>query len=185
MHSGNHALKTLVEALLFASPDPISDVAISDILASEGGDLESVRAAIGELSQEYSSSHRAQRIVQAGGGWRMLTNPELMGIVERLNPPRKLKPLTPAALETLAVIAYKQPITKSNIDSIRGVNSEGVFRTLLERGIIAPAGRSVEPGRPLLYVTTPEFLKVFMINSIDDLPRERDFPATAHSHKVE
>ena len=185
MHSEAHSLKTLVEALLFASSEPVSDVKITDILSSEGADIDIVRSIIVELSEEYVHFGKAFRIVQAGGGWRMMTNPDLMSFVERLNPPRKFKSLTPAAIETLAVIAYRQPITKASIDSVRGVNSEGVFRTLLERNLVAPVGRSEEPGRPLLYVTTAEFLKTFMINSIDDLPREKDFPATAHSHKVE
>lgn len=178
-------LKTLVEVLIFASPEPLSEAALASHLESEGCDIASISAAISELNDDYIAQGRAFRVIRSAGGWRMMSDPDLMPYVERLNPPKRHKPLTPAAIETLAVIAYKQPITKSRIDSIRGLNSEGVFRTLLERKLVAPAGRSDEPGRPLLYNTTAEFLKAFNLNSLDDLPREKDFPTTSRAHKVE
>ena len=99
-------------------------------------------------------------------------------------PLKKTKPLTDAALQTLAVIAYKQPITRAKIDSIRGVNSEGALRTLLDRNLIQSIGRAEEPGRPLLYGTTQEFLVYFRLGTLDDLPREKDFPRTSLTEEV-
>ncbi len=161
-------LKAAVEALLFASDTPVSTETLCDVLP--GASAGSVRASIEELRDIYSSEHCGLQIVNVAGGYHIRTRPEVSHWVERLLRKRRKMRLSQAALETLAIIAYKQPVTKVEIESVRGVDVGGVLGTLLERDLITIRGRSKGPGRPLLYGTTREFLDHFGLNSLEDLP---------------
>lgn len=179
MSEARPPLRTLVEALLFASPDPMGIERMAAILEPEGADHESVASAVNELRELFEKEGRAFRLERCSGGWHLVTDPSYAPVISRLNPPKQVRSLTGAAIETLAVIAYNQPITRARLDSIRGVNSEGALRNLLDRALIRPAGRAEEPGRPQLYVTTEGFLKQFGLDSLEDLPRDGDFPSTS------
>ncbi len=161
-------LRAAVEALLFVSDAPLSVPAICDVLpqAQPG----SVRMAIEELSEIYSASHGGLQIVSVAGGYHVRTRPDVSHWVERLLRKRRKMRLSQAALETLAIVAYKQPVTKMELESIRGVDVGGVLGTLLERNLVSIRGRSKGPGRPLLYATTKEFLDHFGLNDLEDLP---------------
>ncbi len=161
-------LRAAVEALLFASDTPVSVTALCDVLPR--ADAGSIRVAIEELKDVYSSHDGGLQIVQVAGGFHIRTRPEVSHWVERLLRKRRKMRLSQAALETLAIVAYKQPVTKMEMEAIRGVDVGGVLGTLLERNLIAIKGRSKGPGRPLLYATTKEFLDHFGLNDLEDLP---------------
>ena len=155
-----------IEALLFASDQPLSLARLTDLLP--GADRAEVEAALDALQQ--SCAERAFQPVQVAGGWQLATRPEYAEIVRRLFTGKRRVRLTKAALESLAIIAYKQPTTRPEIDAIRGVASGGVIETLLERNLVRIAGRSEGVGRPLLYATTDEFLQHLGLNRLADLP---------------
>ncbi len=158
---------TAAEALLFASPQPLSDREIGRII---GCDRRKVTAIIEELNHKYVEWGRSFRIEEFGGRYRFFTLPEFDRFIRRLAEiPRPMK-LSRAALEVLSIIAYKQPVVRPEIERIRGVNPEGVIRTLIERGLIEVHGRSDGPGRPLLYGTTRDFLEFFGIPDLSELP---------------
>lgn len=157
-----------IEALLFATDQPLSVGRIAEVLG--GPDRAAVESAIEGLRLEYEASARAFQVVRVAGGYQLTTRPELVETVRRLYTGKRRVRLTKAALESLAIIAYKQPTTRPEIDSIRGVSSGGVLETLLERNLVRIAGRSEGVGRPLLYATTPEFLQYIGLNRIEDLP---------------
>lgn len=161
-------LRAAVEAMLFASDAPVSVETLVDVLPR--ADEKMVRACIGDLKEAYESADGGLQIVQVAGGYHIRTRPELAHWVERLLRKRRKMRLSQAALETLAIIAYKQPVTRMEVESIRGVDVGGVLGTLLERDLITIKGRSRGPGRPLLYRTTTEFLDHFGLNDLDDLP---------------
>jgi segregation and condensation protein B len=161
-------LRAAVEALLFASDRPVSTETLCDVLP--GASAGSVRTSIEELREIYSSEYGGLQIVNVAGGYHIRTRPEVSHWVERLLRKRRRMRLSQAALETLAIVAYKQPVTKVEIESVRGVDAGGVLGTLLERELVAIRGRSKGPGRPLLYGTTREFLDHFGLNSLEDLP---------------
>jgi segregation and condensation protein B len=159
----------VVEALLFASDVPLEAERIRDVL-----DLENVAAArelVGELVARYESEERGLAIMEVGGGWRMVTRPELAPWLVRLARARTRVRLSRPALETLAIIAYKQPVSRPEIDAVRGVNSEATLDNLLERRLIRIAGRKEAPGRPFVYETTREFLVAFGLRDPGDLPK--------------
>jgi segregation and condensation protein B len=164
-------LKAVVEALIFASPEPLTPKMLFRMLADEP--REDVTAAIAALEAEYANRPGLQ-IVQVAGGYQIVTRPELHEWVRRLFHERSTQKLTVQALETLAVIAYKQPITAVEITEIRGVNTSGVLSTLLERHLIKIVGRKNVVGRPFLYATTKEFLVRFGLKDLNDLPRIED-----------
>jgi len=164
-------LKAVVEALIFASPEPLTPKMLFKLLADEP--KEDVQAAVASLREEYESRPGLQ-FVEVAGGYQIVTRPELHEWVRRLFHERSTQKLTVQGLETLAVIAYKQPITALEIGEIRGVNTSGVLSTLLERGLIKIAGRKNVVGRPFLYATTKEFLIRFGLNDLDDLPKIED-----------
>lgn len=158
---------TVTEALLFASPQPLSDKEIGRII---GLDKRKVAAIIETLNQKYTEWGRSFRIEKFGGRYRFFTLPEFDRHISRLAEiPRPVK-LSRAALEVLSIVAYKQPVVRSEIERIRGVNPDGVIRTLLERGLLEVHGRSDGPGRPLLYGTTRDFLEFFGIFDLSELP---------------
>lgn len=158
---------TAAEALLFASPQPLSDREIGRII---GRDRRKVAAIIEELNHKYVKWGRSFRIEKFGDRYRFFTLPEFDRYISRLaEMPRPVK-LSRAALEVLSIIAYKQPVVRSEIERIRGVNPDGVLRTLIEKGLIEVRSRSDGPGRPLLYGTTRDFLEFFGISDLSDLP---------------
>lgn len=174
-------LKALIEALIFAAHEPLTIAQIRSIYQGETKrdesrtlDGETIRKIIDELNQEYTRDDRPYRIVSIAGGYQFATRSEYAEWLGRLHREQGRKKLSQSGIETLAIIAYKQPITKAEIEKIRGVNCDYVLKTLLEKELITVVGRSETVGRPLLYGTTREFLKHFGLNDITDLPRPRE-----------
>jgi len=173
--------KEIIEALLFASDEPLSPRQMLDIFAilAEGEkprriDQEMILACIEELNGDYQHSGRPFHIVKIAGGYLFATLPKFGVWLGKMLKEKSRRKLSMALLETLAIIAYKQPVTKPEIEAIRGVNADYVLHSLLERNMIAIIGRAATPGRPLLYGTTKEFLKHFGINDLSDLPKPRE-----------
>jgi segregation and condensation protein B len=161
------SVKAAVEAIIFAADDPVTPAAIAKAI----GDVKPavIRKAIEELCRERETSGIS--IVEVAGGWTMLTREEYAPAIRRLRKATESRKLTAAALETLAVVAYKQPIQKQEIEDIRGVSCGPILRTLMEQNLVKIAGRAEALGRPLLYGTTKRFLDVFGIPSLKDLPK--------------
>jgi segregation and condensation protein B len=168
---GAAELKAILEALIFASPDPLTPKAMCKLLDTEPKD--EVLAALAELKQDYERPGGLQ-LVEVAGGCQIVTRSDLHEWVRRLFHERTTQKLTVQALETLAVIAYRQPITAAEITEVRGVNTSGVLNTLLERHLIKIVGRKPVVGRPFMYATTREFLIRFGLNDLTDLPRVED-----------
>jgi segregation and condensation protein B len=164
-------LRAVVEALIFASPEPLTPKTLYKLLANESKD--DVSAAVNDLRQEYLNRPGLQ-MVEVAGGYQITTRPELHEWVRRLFHERSSQKLSVAALETLAVISYKQPVTALEVTDIRGVNAAGVLSTLLERNLIKIVGRKNVVGRPFMYGTTKEFLIRFGLKDLGDLPRIED-----------
>jgi segregation and condensation protein B len=165
------SLKAILEALIFASPEPLTPKAIFKLLETEP--KEDIEAAIEALKRDYDRPGGLQ-FVEIAGGYQIVTRPDLHEWVRRLFHERTTQKLTVQALETLAVIAYRQPITAAEITDVRGVNTAGVLNTLLERHLIKIVGRKQVVGRPFLYATTKEFLIRFGLNDLNDLPKVED-----------
>lgn len=177
-------LKFVIESLLFTSQKPVSVREIREILsvAAEKGEEESVKAfkkvkddeienALTELEKDHAASGRSYYLACVAGSWQFVTRPDYMPWLRTLfgvktRPPR----LSAPALETLAIVAYRQPITRAEIEQVRGVAVDGVVATLLERGLIENAGRAEVVGRPMTYATTPLFLEYFGLRNLDELP---------------
>jgi len=168
---GAAELKAILEALIFASPEPLTLKALGKLLDNEP--KEDVQAALNELKQDYERPGGLQ-LVEVAGGYQIVTRQDLHDWVRRLFHERTTQKLTVQGLETLAVIAYRQPITALEITEVRGVNTSGVLNTLLERHLIKIVGRKQVVGRPFLYATTREFLIRFGLNDLDDLPKVED-----------
>ena len=164
-------LKSILEALIFASPEPVTVKALVRLLDTEP--KEDILAAIEELKQTYERPGGLQ-MVEVAGGYQIVTRPELHEWVRRLFHERTTQKLSVAALETLAVIAYKQPVTGPEVAEIRGVNAVGVLSTLMERKLVKIVGRKQVVGRPFLYGTTRSFLERFGLNDLSDLPKVED-----------
>jgi segregation and condensation protein B len=164
-------VRATVEALIFASPEPITPKRLCRLLSEEP--KEDVLAAIESLKADYENRPGLQ-MVEVAGGYQIVTRPELNDWVRRLFHEQSASRLTVAGLETLAVIAYKQPITALELGEIRGVNTSGVLSTLLERHLIKIAGRKNVVGRPFVYATTKEFLIRFGLKDLNDLPKIED-----------
>ena len=165
------SIKAILEALIFASPEPLTPKAMFRLLDTEP--KEDVQEALDELKRDYERPGGLQ-LIEIAGGYQIVTRPDLHEWVRRLFHERATQKLTVQSLETLAVIAYKQPLTALEINEIRGVNTSGVLNTLLERGLIKIAGRKHVVGRPFLYATTREFLIRFGLNDLADLPKVED-----------
>lgn len=167
-----------IEAILFAAENP---VAIDDLLKHlnkenpETYTLEYITEIIGLIQEKYQNELFPFQIGQVGGGYQFLTKPAFHEVVSAYLNRNTVKRLTQAALEVLAIIAYKQPVTKNLIESIRGVNADYAVQKLMEKELIEIAGRSEEVGKPLLYKTTQQFLDYFGINSIDEMPKLKEF----------
>ncbi|MFZ5826936.1 MAG: SMC-Scp complex subunit ScpB [Bacillota bacterium] len=161
----NHG-KAILEAILLASTEPLSIKKIGDVM---GLDERDARILMDDLRKDYDAPGRGLAIMELAGGFVLTTRAEYAEYVDRLLQPRS-KGLSHAALETLAIIAYRQPITKAEIEGVRGVKVDRSLETLMERRLVVDVGRKEAPGRPVLYGTTPEFLKYFGLKDIKDLP---------------
>lgn len=164
-------VKAILEALIFASPEPLTPKALYTLLDSEP--KEDIQTALAELKQDYERPGGLQ-LVEVAGGYQIVTRPDLHEWVRRLFHERTTQKLSVQALETLAVIAYRQPITALEIGEVRGVNTAGVLNTLLERHLVKIVGRKQVVGRPFLYGTTKEFLIRFGLNDVSELPKIED-----------
>jgi len=164
----------IVEAVLFASQDPLSPVEISR--AAEELDEEQVDAAVAELRAEYDREERSFHLVELGGGYQIVTRAEYAPYLERFDSVPVSPRLSLPALETLAIIAYRQPVGRAEVEEIRGVGAGGVLKTLLERELVEVVGRGEGLGRPLLYGTTRRFLEHFGFATLQDLPRPEELP---------
>jgi len=191
-------LHRVIEALLFSSERPLSPAECMKYLrgaVEAAPEDEEVRAlaktkqdeiaqAMRELREEYASQQRGFCLVESAAGYKVVTSAESAPWVRQLFPENRPARLSPSALETLAIVAYRQPITRADIEAVRGVNVDGVMQTLTERGVIRITGRAEVPGRPLLYGTTEYFLEHFSLRSLDELPncaelRRVDLPQAA------
>ena len=163
------ALTRLVEAALFAAPRPLTlmDLAALEPEAGEGA----VRAALDAVRAAYAGEDHGVELVEIAGGWQFLTRPEYAETLERAQITLRPRRLSPAALETLAIIAYRQPVGRVEVDEIRGVESAAVIDKLVERGLVEVVTRGEGLGRPLLYGTTPPFLEILGLRDLGELPR--------------
>ena len=156
-----------LEALLFISDEPVTSAVLGQAL---GADRATVDGLCEELARGYEERGSGITLRNVAGGWRLTTHPEAAPVVEQYVLASRHTRLTKAALETLSIVAYKQPVTRHQISGVRGVNSEGVLRALVDRGLVTEVGREETPGRPVLYGTTPEFLERLGLASLSSLP---------------
>ncbi|MEY4299414.1 MAG: SMC-Scp complex subunit ScpB [Verrucomicrobiota bacterium] len=177
-------LHRVIEALLFSSERPLSAAECTKYLkgavesAPEDDEVralaktkqDEIAQAMRELHDEYASQQRGFCLVESAAGWKVVTSAESAPWVRQLFPENRPARLSPSALETLAIVAYRQPIARADIEAVRGVNVDGVMQTLTEKGVIRITGRAEVPGRPLLYGTTEYFLEHFSLRSLDELP---------------
>ncbi|MCX7869426.1 MAG: SMC-Scp complex subunit ScpB [Terrimicrobiaceae bacterium] len=175
-------LRDVIEAVLFASHKPVSVRELLGVLKSAAqtdspaaralGKVreEAVREALGELAVECQNAGKVYHLRETAGGWQLVSHPDFFPWLRQLFPESRPARLSPPALETLAIIAYRQPITRADIEAVRGVAVDGVMQTLLDRGLVRIAGRAEVPGRPLLYETTQFFLEHFGIRDLSELP---------------
>lgn len=159
--------KAALEAILFASPDPVTPEELAVILSVQTAQ---VRSLLMQLEEEYAREDRGFFLEKVGGGVRLCSKPEYAPYVEALGRTTRSGQLSQAALETLAIIAYRQPITRPEIEAVRGVRVESALASLIDRGLVEEKGRSDGPGRPILYGTTRQFLVRFGLESLADLP---------------
>jgi segregation and condensation protein B len=167
-------IKAAVEALLYVSDAPIGLRKIKEAFGEDSGvEPEEIQNALASLQEDFGSDGRGVRIAELAGGYQIITRPEYAAYIKRL---QKIKPprLSAPALETLAIIAYRQPLIRAEIEAIRGVNADGVLKTLLERRLIRIAGRQDVPGKPIMYATTAEFLQYFGLKDLSSLPSLRE-----------
>src|SRR5947208_8092665 len=198
---GSYDLHRVIEALLFSGHKPLTATEITAALRGAGGESDfeandfakvrepQVSAALEQLKIEYIQQGRAFQLTEKAEGWQLATDPSFAKWVRQLFPAPKPARLSAPALETLAIIAYRQPITRADVEAVRGVNIDGVLQTLMERGLVKIAGRAEIPGRPLLYETTQFFLDHFGLRNLDELPnveelRRRDLPESPASAKA-
>lgn len=170
-----------IESLIFASDKPVTTLELTDLVNNALGfmddkvSLDQVEAALEGIQEKYNTEFYPFEVVQSGGGWQFLTKKEYHKTVAQLNGDKFLKRLSAAALETLAIVAYKQPVTKGEIEAIRGVSSDYALQKLLEKELIIISGRNEKaPGQPLLYSTSKNFMDYFGINSAEDLPKIKE-----------
>ena len=176
-------LKSAIEALIFASEKPITVEQIKKVL----GDLDSasVNKIIDELKNDYQAQNRGLRVVEIAGGFQMTTSSDFAPFLKKLFKNRYSDKLSKPALESLAIIAYKQPLTRSEIETLRNVNVDGVMKSLTDKNLIRICGRKKIPGRPFVYGTTREFLEHFGLKSLADLPKMEDFTVLAQEKEAQ
>jgi segregation and condensation protein B len=179
-------LSQVIEALLFAAQKPLTARELASAIKGAGGEEElvlnefaktseaQVAASLEQLKIEYGQQGRAFQLAERAEGWQLVSDPAYAPWVRQLFPAVKPARLTPPSLETLAIIAYRQPITRADIEAVRGVAVDGVLQNLMERGLVKIAGRAEVPGRPLLYETTQFFLEHFGLRDLDELPNAEE-----------
>ena len=171
-----------IEALLFVSDEPVGALTIADML---GADLKRVESALDAIRVRLESEDRGIQLREVAGGWRFYTHPRHHDLIEKYVLSWDTRKLSQAALETLAVIAYNQPITRSGVTSVRGVNSDSPINSLVEKGLVREAGRDKNaPGQPILYATSRSFLEKFGLASVRDLPNLEDFAPDEQSREL-
>ncbi len=173
-------MESIVESLLFASDKPLGLQQLGQLLGEN--DLVKVRAAVASVEEHYQT--RGIQLHGVAGGWQFRTNADNASWVQRLLAQKPVR-LTRAQLETLAIVAYRQPITRPEIDDIRGVDSGGTLKTLMDRALLRILGKKEEPGRPMLYGTTREFLEFFNLGDLKDLPTLREFHELSEEHQAQ
>jgi segregation and condensation protein B len=180
-------LKNIVESIIFASEEEVSSKQIKDIIDKSGLriSLAEVEEAVIDLNEEYRSGNKSFEILKIAGGFSFATKKEYGRFIGKLFEDKQRKKLSPSALETLAIIAYKQPITRSEMEFIRGVNVDYIVNSLLEKEMITINGRAEAPGRPILYGTTKNFLKVLGLNSLEDLPKLKEINEILKNQEIE
>lgn len=163
--------EAVIEAALFVAGDSVSLSALADMIEM---DKATTKAIVNTLITRYANENRGMRIIEIGDGYQMCTSPACFETIRKIYKGRERQPLTPALLETLAIIAYKQPVTKGEIEDIRGVNSDHAVNRLVEKGLVCEVGRMDTPGKPILFGTTTEFLRYFGFKSTEELPTLRE-----------
>ena len=166
-------IKRIIEALLFVCDRPLTSAQIKEVI--EEAQPQQIKAQVEALNSEYQKLERSFRISEVAGGYQIVTNAEYAPWLKRLYRKSRADKLSRPALETLAIIAYRQPITRQEVENIRGVSVEGVIKTLLERSLVRISGRKQVPGRPFLYSTTRQFMEFFGLQSLNDLPKLEEF----------
>ena len=179
--SNKKRLKGIIEGILFAAGEPVALRELEKAMELDGNTIQEIMS---ELEKDYSKAERGLRLVQVNNTWQMSTKPEHYDFIQRVLGQQEVSGLSKAAMETLSVIAYRQPITRIDIDNLRGVSSNSSVQRLLDRGLIKEAGRMEAPGRPILYKTTPAFLKTFHLSRIEDLPAFEQF-AEGEQQKID
>jgi segregation and condensation protein B len=174
-----HELSAVIEALLFVSGEPIALDKLAQVL--EGTDTGRIREVLDRLRQGYDAAGRGLQIVEVAGGYQIATRSECAPWIKALEKIKSATRLSRSGLETLAIVAYKQPVTRGEIEVIRGVDSAGVLKTLLERRILKIVGRREGLGRPMLYGTTREFLHYFGLKDLSELPALKEFREVAET----
>ena len=162
-------IKSIIESILFAYGDPISIKELNYAINEELSNKE-IELMLISLMEEYKENNRGIQIIKLENKYQMCTNKKYASFIKKILEPKKKKPLSQATLETLTIVAYKQPITKIEIEDIRGVKCDKVIQTLIENDLIVEAGRIDKIGKPIIYKTTNEFLKLLNIEKLDDLP---------------
>ena len=174
------SMKGALEAMLLASSDPVSATDLAGVLGAAPGE---VASALADLAAEYSDANRGFQLREVAGGWRLFTHPAFHDQVEALVMSWDTKRLSQAALETLAVIAYHQPVTREGVKAIRGVNSDGVISSLVDKGLVREAGRDPQRAQAIRYATTQAFLERFGLKSLRELPDLEQFAPDEESRK--
>ncbi len=179
--------KNIVESLIFASEEEITSKQIRDILVAFNikVDTKSIDQSVDDLNEDYKRSLSSFEIIKIAGGYQFSSRKEYGVYVGKLFDEKQKKRLSQSSIETLAIVAYKQPITRSEIEFIRGVNVDYIINSLLERNLVTIAGRATTPGKPILYSTTPTFLKVIGLNSLEDLPKLKEINDILKNEKIE
>lgn len=175
-------LTPVLESLIFVSQEPVTLERLQAVL--EGVPAEDIRAALDELVARYSADDHGVQIVRTGGGWLFMTKPGHDREVRRLLQIERKTRLSAAGLETLAVIAYRQPVTQAEISAIRGVDSTTALKTLLEKHLVKIVGRKKAPGSPLIYRTSDQFLQYLGLNGLDELPSEEEIAKIIQDEKA-
>ncbi|MCJ7615130.1 MAG: SMC-Scp complex subunit ScpB [Desulfobacterales bacterium] len=171
-------IKNIIECLLFVAEDPLTIDSIRKVL--ESADSKAIQNVLDELSDEYEARKGGFFLREVAGGYQIRTSPEYSQWIRRLLRPNPLR-LSNAALETLAIVAYKQPVIRSDIEHIRGVDCGGILRMLLERKLVRVIGRKEIPGRPIIYATTKKFLELFELKDLKDLPSPKEIEELGNS----
>jgi segregation and condensation protein B len=174
-------LTAVVEALLFVSDEPVSAARLARVADASPGDVE---AALADLSEQYKENERGFQLREVAGGWRFYTHPAYQDVIERYVLSWDTRKLSQAALEALAVIAYHQPVARTGVNAVRGVNSEGVIASLVEKGLVREVGRDRNAGNAILYGTTRTFLEKFGLKEISELPPLAEFAPDAEMEQT-